>query len=125
MECPLCHKKMREGAIPVMGEQLRWCPRMENGYIDEARSENCVPLSKTALFRFEAFETPSWYCEGCRMVVTPVPEIEDPMDKIKRKWNDFTEKMGEKRAAAEERREERQREKRNEERRMKDPWEVE
>lgn len=124
MECPYCHKEMREGALPITGEQLRWCPRMENGYIDLARPENCVPLSKPVLLRFEESETPSWYCENCRTVITPVPKIEDPMDKLKRKWNNFTEKLGEKRAAAEEKREERQREKRKEERRTKDPWEA-
>jgi len=130
MECPFCHKEMQEGRIPSTGEQLRWCPVDESGSFDSYsyNVEKDVPLGRMPITQLSTFLTLSWYCADCRMVITPVPEIESRMDELKRKWNGFTEKLNEKRASAAAQREEtlreKQREKRSEERRRKDPWDI-
>jgi len=131
MECPYCHKEMKEGRIPSMREQLRWCPLGEDGKVAEPYEyDNAmnVALGRAPIFNVSAYLTPSWYCADCRVVITPVPEIEGRLDELKRKWNGFAEKQREKHAAAaaerEEKQREKQREKRSEARRKKDPWEV-
>ena len=73
---------------------------------------------------FDAAEAESYYCEDCKMVFTPVPEREEStMDKLKKKFSDFSEKRE---AAAEMRQaraEEEKREKERIKRGRKDPWE--
>ena len=119
MECPYCKKEMQKGSV-VGGTSIRWYREGEDdlwldagsgvrlstgGWVDNARAE-------------------SWYCEDCRTVITPVPEIEPAMDKLKKKWNTFAQRVGEE---SEKRREEREAEKHQKMRdkqRKKDPWEV-
>ena len=69
-------------------------------------------------------EAESWYFPDCRMVITPVPEIEASMDKLKKKWDSFTQRLGEESDKRREERETEKQEKQRTEKRKKDPWEV-
>ena len=66
----------------------------------------------------------SWYCAECRMVITPVPEIEDPLAKVKQKWDAFTDRIGQESEKRQAEREAEQHRKKREKQRKKDPWEV-
>ena len=117
--CPYCGKEMKDGALPAYKYPLRWCPRKERGGIAEGEG---VHLSKApVLGRVYA---PARYCESCRVVIVPVPEIETFSDKAG-KWLDKTlGSLGERIDRAAERREEERTERKREEKRKKDPWEV-
>ena len=119
MECPYCKKEMQKGSV-VGGTSIRWYPEgaddlwldagsgvrlSTGGWVDNARAE-------------------SWYCTDCRVVITPVPEIEPTMDKLKKKWDTFTQRMGEETEKRREEREEEKHQKMREKQRKKDPWEV-
>ncbi len=117
--CPYCGKEMREGALPAYKYALRWCPGDERGGIEEGKG---VRLSRTPVI--ESVYAPARYCEGCRVVVVPVPEIETFSDKAG-KWLDKTlGSLGDRIDRAAERREEEKAEQKREEKRNKDPWEV-
>mgnify|MGYP006955994562 CR=1 FL=1 len=75
---------MREGALPAYKYALRWCPSDERGGIEEEKS---VRLSGTPVL--ESVYAPALYCESCRVVIVPVPEIETFADKAG-KWLDKT-----------------------------------
>ena len=117
--CPYCGKEMRDGALPAYRYALRWCPGDERGGIEE---EKGVRLSGTPVL--ESVYAPARYCEGYRVVIVPVPEIETFSDKAG-KWLDKTlGSLGERVDRAAERREEEKAERKREEKRKKDPWEV-
>ena len=117
--CPYCGKEMRDGALPAYRYALRWCPGDERGGIEE---EKGVRLSGTPVL--ESVYAPARYCEGCRVVIVPVPEIETFSDKAG-KWLDKTlGSLGNRIDRAAERREEEKAERKREEKRKKDPWEV-
>ena len=117
--CPYCGKEMRDGALPTYRNSLCWCPGNEHGGIAEG---NGVPLSRTPVIG--SVYAPARYCEGCRVVIVPVPEIETFSDKAG-KWLDKTlGSLGERVDRAAERREEEKTERKREEKRKKDPWEV-
>ena len=117
--CPYCGKEMRDGAIPAYRYAPRWCPRNEQGGIVEGEG---IPLSKTPVVG--SVYAPARYCESCRVVIVPVPEIETFSDKAG-KWLDKTlGSLGNRIDRAAERREEEKAERKREEKRNKDPWEV-
>ena len=117
--CPYCGKDMRDGALPAYRYALRWCPGNEHGGIAEGDG---VPLSRTPVL--ESVYAPARYCESCRVVIVPVPEIESFADKAG-KWLDKTlGSLGDRIDRAAERRGEEKAAREREEKRNKDPWEV-
>ena len=117
--CPYCGKEMREGALPAYKYALRWCPGDERGGIEEGKG---VRLSRTPVI--ESVYAPARYCESCRVVIVPVPEIETFSDKAG-KWLDKTlGSLGDRIDRAAECREEEKTAREREEKRNKDPWEV-
>lgn len=117
--CPYCGGKMREGALPAYKYPLTWCPRNEQGGIVEGEP---VRLSKTPVLG--GVYAPAHYCESCRVVIVPVPEIETFSDKAG-KWLDKTlGSLGGRIDLAAERREAEKAAREREEKRNKDPWEV-
>ena len=122
--CPYCGKEMTDGAIPSVRDTIRWCRKKEGDYGDyyeEGWGEG-VLLGKPGLF--SANYTPAYYCEDCRVMILPVPELESLADKAG-KWLDKTlGSLGERIDRAAERREEKRTERKREEKRKKDPWEV-
>ena len=122
MKCPYCEKEMQKGFIYNARDSLRWYPGETDTSGMWMEKEGSVMLAK--LSWVTGAEAESWYCPDCRIVITPVPEIEASMDKLKKKWGSFTQCLGEE---SDKRREERETEKQKKERekmRKKDPWEV-
>ena len=121
--CPYCGKEMRDGAIPV-SRDIYWCRRGEDGMIADGfgDEEGRVLLGKPG-FIMESY-TPARYCEGCKVVIVPVPEIEWPLDKLDKKFTAWQEKRSAQREERKAQREEEKREERSRKRREKDPWEV-
>ena len=121
--CPYCGKEMRDGAIPAYRQRLAWCPRSEEygGIVEGDRT----PLSRpTGAFGSEYAD--AGYCEQCKVVVVPVPEMKNGTiaDKVC-DWLDKTlGSLGGKIDEATERREEEKKERKRREKREKDPWEV-
>ena len=110
---------MRDGALPAYKYPLTWCPRNEQGGIVEGEP---VRLSKTPVLG--GVYAPARYCESCRVMIVPVPEIETFSDKAG-KWLDKTlGSLGDRIDRAAERREEEKAAREREEKRNKDPWEV-
>ena len=119
--CPYCGKEMRDGAIPVYRD-IYWCPRGEDGTItDDLDTKEQVWLGRAGLF---GGYTPARYCESCKVVIVPVPEIEWPLDKLDRKLDEWREKRSARQQVRQAQREEKKREERSKARREKDPWEV-
>ena len=121
MICPYCGKEMRDGAIPAYRQRLAWCPRSEEygGIVGGDRT----PLSRpTGAFGSEYAD--AGYCEQCKVVVVPVPEIDTLADKLDRKLDEWREKRSAQQQARQAQREEKKREERSKKRREKDPWEV-
>ena len=83
------------------------------------RSRTSAPIAeRTCVY------APARYCESCRVVIVPVPEIETFSDKAG-KWLDKTlGSLGDRIDRAAERREEEKAAREREEKRNKDPWEV-
>ena len=118
--CPYCGKEMKDGAIPAYQRRLEWCPRSEEyGGIVEGEG---VPLS--AMPVLGGVYAASRYCEDCKVVIVPVPEIETLADKADRWLNKTLGSLGNKLDETLERREEKKTERKKKERREKDPWEV-
>ena len=80
--CPYCGGEMREGALPAYKYALTWCPRNEQGGIVEGE-----PVRLSGMPVIESVYAPARYCESCRVVIVPVPEIESFADKAG-KWLD-------------------------------------
>jgi len=120
MECPYCKAEMKRGVIPMDG-YVRWVEGESYDPFDTVGHET-VRLCASELLTTSCAE--AWYCAPCRVVIVPVKEFEGRMDAVKRKWNAFTDKMRDRRAASAAEREAAQRERRRAERGKKDPWEV-
>ena len=120
MDCPYCKKEMQKGNI-MSGTQIRWYP-------EEVKTPMFAELEESVRLHIggwvDSARAESWYCADCRTVITPVPEIEEPLSKLKEKWNAFADRVGEETEKRRAEREEEQLRKENEARRKKDPWEV-
>ena len=91
--CPYCGKEMRDGAIPVLRD-IYWCPRGEDGMLKDGFGDEKeqVWLGRAGLLG--DYYTPARYCESCKVVIVPVPEIEWPLDKLDKKFTAWQEKTG-------------------------------
>lgn len=120
--CPYCGKEMRDGVIPAYRNHVEWMGRGEDGIIGSGvDDENSVMLVKAGMF---GGNTPAYYCESCKAVIIPVPEIEWTLDKLDKKFTAWQEKMSAQREERKAQREEEKREEKSRKRREKDPWEV-
>ena len=121
--CPYCGKEMRDGAIPVLRD-IYWCPRGEVGMLKDGFGDEKeqVWLGRAGLLG--DYYTPARYCESCKVVIVPVPEIECTLDKLDRKLDEWREKRSAQQQVRQAQREEKKREERSKKRREKDPWEV-
>ena len=121
--CPYCGKEMRDGAIPVLRD-IYWCPRGEDGMLKDGFGDEKeqVWLGRAGLLG--DYYTPARYCESCKVVIVPVPEIDTLADKADRWLNKTLGSLGNKLDETLERREEKKTERKKKERREKDPWEV-
>ena len=121
--CPYCGKEMRDGAIPVLRD-IYWRPRGEDGMLKDGFGDEKeqVWLGRAGLLG--DYYTPARYCESCKVVIVPVPEIDTLADKVDRWLNKTLGSLGGKIDEASERREEEKAERKRREKREKDPWEV-
>ena len=121
--CPYCGKEMRDGAIPVLRD-IYWCPRGEGGMLKDGFGDEKeqVWLGRAGLLG--DYYTPARYCESCKVVIVPVPEIDTLADKADRWLNKTLGSLGGKIDEASARREEEKAERKRREKREKDPWEV-
>ena len=120
--CPYCGKEMRDGAIPVYRGNMYWQPRNEGGTISDGYdSDGEILLGRAGLI---GGYTVAYYCENCKAVIVPVPEIDTLADKAGRWLNKTLGSLGGKIDEASERREEEKAERKRREKREKDPWEV-
>lgn len=121
--CPYCGKEMRDGAIPVLRD-IYWRPRGEDGMLKDGFGDEKeqVCLGREGLLG--DYYTPARYCESCKVVIVPVPEIDTLADKAGRWLNKTLGSLGGKIDEASERREEEKAERKRREKREKDPWEV-
>ena len=122
MNCPYCKKEMAKGFIRNAGDSVRWYPEDADTTGFWPENEAAVMLGRVGLMT--AAEAESWYCADCRMVITPVPEIEAPMDKLKKKWDALNHRIEQQSEERQARREAQQHQKKREKQRKKDPWEV-
>ena len=122
MKCPYCDKEMAKGFI-FDGNHVRWYPEGADTMLSFPEENGAVRLNATGGVITSA-RAESWYCADCRMVITPVPEIEDPFDKAKKKWDAFTQRVGEESEKRQAERAVEQQRKKKEKQRKKDPWEV-
>ena len=122
MNCPYCSKEMEKGFIFNGRASVRWYPEGVDMGEFWPEKEETVMLAK--LSWVSGAEAESWYCLDCRVVITPVPEIEEPMDKLKKKWESVTQRLSEESGKYREERETEKRKKEREKMRKKDPWEV-
>ena len=122
MKCPYCGKEMAKGFI-FDGNHVRWYPEGADTMLMFPEEEGAVRLNATGGVVTSA-RAESYYCSDCRMVITPVPEIEDPLAKVRQKWDAFTQRVGEESEKREAEREAEKHRKKREKQRKKDPWEV-
>ena len=122
MDCPYCKKAMEKGAI-LGGSHIRWYPDGVDTMLMFPEEDGAVRLNGTGGLVTSA-KAESWYCEGCRMVITPVPEVEDPLAKARQKWDDFTDRIGQESEKRQTERAAEQHRKKRDKQRKKDPWEV-
>ncbi len=121
MNCPYCHKEVQKGNI-MSGTSIRWYPEEADGFLISPEEVGAVRLHTGGWV--DSAKAEAYYCAACRVVIAPVPEIEAPMDKLKKKWGAFTQRVGEESEKRREVRQEEKREKEKEKKRKKDPWEV-
>ena len=122
MDCPYCKKEMQKGFI-FDGNHIRWYPEGADTMLMFPEEEGAVRLNATGGLITSA-RAESWYCADCRMVITPVPEIEDPFDKAKKKWDAFTDRIEQQTEKRQAEREAEKHQKKRDKQRKKDPWEV-
>ena len=122
MKCPYCQKEMEKGCI-LGREHVRWYPEGVDAVMMFPEEDGAVRLNASGGL-VSAGRAESWYCADCRMVITPVPEIEDPFDKAKKKWDAFTQRVGEEAEKRQSERDAQKKQKQREQRKKKDPWEV-
>ena len=120
MDCPYCKKEMQKGNI-MSGTHIRWYPEEVETTVF-AEWESTVRLHTGGWL--DSAKAEAYYCCDCRIVIAPVPEIESSMDKLKKKWGAFTQRVSEENEKRREERQEERREKEKENKRKKDPWEV-
>lgn len=119
MYAPTAEGKCARARSPRTSIRLHGVRAMSRGGIVEGEP---VRLSKTPVLG--GVYAPARYCESCRVVIVPVPEIETFADKAG-KWLDKTlGSLGDRIDLAAERREEEKAAREREEKRNKDPWEV-
>ncbi len=122
MDCPYCKKEMAQGAI-LNDRHVWWYPKEVTFIPLTPEEEGAVRLNDAGGW-LDCARAESWYCADCRIVITPVPEIESSMDKWKKKWDSFTQRVGEESEKRQIAREEEKQEREKEKKRKKDPWEV-
>lgn len=122
MKCPYCGKEMEKGFIHD-GNHIRWYPEGMDVFGFYPEEDGAVRLNATGGL-MTAAKAESWYCADCRMVITPVPEIEDPFDKAKKKWEAFTDRIEQQTEKRQAEREAEKHQKKRDKQRKKDPWEV-
>ena len=122
MKCPNCEKERQKGFIPG-GNHIRWYPEGADIVLTIPEEEGAVRLNAAGGVVTSA-RAESWYCADCRMVITPVPEIEDPLAEAKKKWDAFTDRIGQQTEKRQAERAEDQHRKKRDKQRKKDPWEV-
>ena len=114
MDCPYCKKEMRAGSISGR-DTLKWYPQGDLLFSDQA-----IILARGYL------DTPvaqAHYCPDCRMIIMPVPEIENHWKTIKDKWKRLTDDLEQKREEYTQQRQKAEAERKRIRRRKKDPWE--
>jgi len=121
--CPYCGKEMQDGAIPVPRD-IYWCARGEDGMLKDGFGDEKEQVCLGRAGLLGDYYTPARYCESCKVVIVPVPEIEWPLDKLDKKFTAWQEKISAQREERKAQREEEKREERSRKRREKDPWEV-
>ena len=112
MDCPFCGKEMKAGTIPSR-DLLKW---RESG-IEDTWGGGIALCSWTE-------STKAFLCPDCRQIVIPVPEIEGMWDKVQRKMDEASKKLGAVQKKWKEQREETQKQKKKEKLGKKDPWEL-
>lgn len=117
MNCPYCGKEMQQGSI-FSPNPLEW--RRENDVVNRAEQET-VQLTGLSFF---GKDIESFYCPDCRMIVTPVPEIEEPFANVKSKLKGLKERAQQQRDTITADWNAQKEEKQKEKQRKKDPWEV-
>ena len=122
MECPYCKKEMAKGSI-LGGNHIRWYPEGVDTMTMFPEEEGAVRLNATGGVMTNA-RAESWYCADCRTVITPVPEIEDPLAKVREKWDAFTDRIEQQSEQRQAERAAEQHQKKRDKQRKKDPWEV-
>ena len=122
MICPYCGKEMTHGGIAVRRDNLYWYPLRESDYGVTLPEDKGILLGKPG-FLDESYIM-SEYCEACRMLIAPVPELETVTEKLGKKWDELTHKVSEQYEQRTAQYAQQQKEKKREERRKKDPWEV-
>ena len=121
--CPYCGKEMRDGVIPVLS-YIYWCPRGEDGMLKDGFGDEKEQVCLGRAGLLGDYYTPARYCESCKVVIVPVPEIDTLADKADRWLNKTLGSLGGKIDEASARREEEKAERKRREKREKDPWEV-
>ena len=122
MKCPYCEKEMAKGNI-FAGNHVRWYPEGTDAMLMFPEEEGAVRLNATGGVVTSA-RAESYYCADCRMVITPVPEIEDPLAKVRQKWDAFTDRIEQESEKRQAERAAEQHQKKRDKQRKKDPWEV-
>ena len=122
MKCPCCDKEMAKGFI-FGGNHIRWYPEGADTMMTFPEEEGAIRLNATGGLVTSA-RAESYYCADCRMVITPVPEIEDPLAKVKQKWDAFTDRIEQQSEKRQTERAAEQHRKKRDKQRKKDPWEV-
>jgi len=71
--CPYCNKELLEGYIPAGKMALMWIPKGEKMPATIfSKTKNGVNLTDVPLWRAEVAS--SFYCDHCKVVITPVPK---------------------------------------------------
>ena len=91
--CPYCGKEMRDGAIPVLRD-IYWCARGEDGMLKDGFGDEKEQVCLGRAGLLGDYYTPARYCESCKVVIVPVPEIEWPLDKLDKKFTAWQEETG-------------------------------
>jgi hypothetical protein len=75
MKCPYCGKEMENGYIPASKFALMWIPegeRVPTTIFNKTKTG--VNLTKVPFWTMQKAE--SFYCDSCKVVITPVKEKE-------------------------------------------------
>lgn len=73
MKCPYCGNEMSEGYIPVSDIILQWLPaESKPPFVLTMIGKNGIALSGLPFISY--IKVPSYYCENCKIVITPVTD---------------------------------------------------